>query len=65
VGFGGMFDKVVLWYLDFGEKFYYVNISVYFLAFFIILSFIAIKKKWAFYGINLISFIVLTGSIKF
>jgi len=65
IGLGGLLDKFVLWYLDFGEKFYYVNISVYFLIFFVCLSFIAIKKKWAFYGINLISLIVLIGSIKF
>ncbi len=64
LGLGGIFDGIILKYLSFGGKYYYVNISLWFLIFFILLSFIAIKKKWAFYGINLLAFIILISSVK-
>ena len=63
-GMGGVFDEIILKYLALGEKYYYVNISIWFLIFFTLLSIIAIKKKWAFYGINLLAFIVLISSVR-
>ena len=64
LGFGGLMDNLIIKYLSLGEKFYYINVNVLFLSIFAFLSFIAFKKKWAFYGINLLAVIVLIGSIR-
>ncbi|WP_024790495.1 ComEC/Rec2 family competence protein [Lebetimonas sp. JS032] len=58
-GFGGLFDKVLQWYLNMGEKNYYVNVDFWILLFFLSLSFFAYYRKWAFYGINLFALIVI------
>ena len=62
-GVGGVFDEWIERYLNAGEKFYYINVSGWFLILFIMLSLIAFFKKWAFYGINLLAFIIIFASI--
>ncbi|GAB6044585.1 ComEC/Rec2 family competence protein [Caminibacter profundus] len=64
-GVGGLFDSMIEKYLSFGEKFYYVNISFWFLFVFAFFSIIAFKKKIAFYGINILGIILILGSIRF
>jgi competence protein ComEC len=63
LGIGGILDGWIEWYLSFGEKFYYVNITFWFLVLFAFLSVLAFFKKWAFYGINLLALIIILASI--
>ncbi len=64
IGYGGVLDGVIKWYLNLGEKYYHVNVSFCFLVVFSVLSLLAYRKKWAFYGINLLAVIIILGSIK-
>ena len=64
MGYGGVLDGVIQKYLNLGENFYYVKISFLFLAGFAFISLLALKKKWAFYGINLLALFVIAGSIR-
>ncbi|WP_457564170.1 ComEC/Rec2 family competence protein [Caminibacter sp.] len=64
IGFGGLLDNLIQKYLTLGENFYIVKISFLFLAFFAALSVLAYKKKWAFYGINLLAVFVILGSLR-
>jgi competence protein ComEC len=51
-GIGDLFDNLIKFYLSLGDNF--INIKVNSILFFgfLILSFLAYYKKWAFYGIN-------------
>jgi competence protein ComEC len=59
IGFGDLFDNFIKFYLNLGEKFYYVNVNVFIFFSFLFLSFVAYYKKWAFYGINAIALGIL------
>jgi len=63
IGFGGVFDNVILDYLSLGENYYYVNIPFYFMLFFVILSIGAFFNKKLFYGINLIALFIIIFKI--
>jgi competence protein ComEC len=59
IGSGDLFDNLIKLYLNLGEKFYYVNIKYFIFFTFLILSFIAYYRKWAFYGINALAVAIL------
>jgi competence protein ComEC len=59
IGFGDLFDNVIKLYLSLGEKFYYVKINTIIFIIFLLFSFIAYYRKWAFYGINTLALSVL------
>jgi len=58
-GFGGVFDEVILKYLNIGNEYIVIRFPLVFILLFLILSIIALYKKWAFYGINIIAILSL------
>jgi competence protein ComEC len=63
IGFGDLFNNLIKFYLDLGEKFYYVKICDFIFISFIILSLIAYYKKRVFYVINIFGLIILNYAI--
>ena len=63
IGIGGVFDNLIENYLNLGSNFYVYKVPILFGALFLIMSFIAYYKKWAFYGINLLALIILGGAV--
>ncbi|GAX87526.1 competence protein ComEC [Lebetimonas natsushimae] len=59
IGIGDLFDNLIKWYLNLGEKYYYVKIHDFTLTVFLFLSLIAYYRKWAFYGINALALSIL------
>jgi competence protein ComEC len=62
-GIGDLFDNLIKLYLNMGEKSYYVKINYFILFTFLLLSFIAYYRKWAFYGINVLALSILLFNI--
>jgi competence protein ComEC len=63
IGVGDLFDNLIKFYLDLGEKFYYVKVNSLIFISFIILSLIAYYKKQIFYVINIFGLTILGYSI--
>jgi competence protein ComEC len=63
IGSGDLFDNLIKLYLNLGEKFYYVKVNVFIFLIFLLLSFIAYYRKWAFYGINALALITILINI--
>jgi len=63
IGIGGVFDNLIENYLNLGSNFYVYKVPILFGTAFLIMSFIAYYKKWAFYGINLLALIILGGAV--
>ena len=63
-GIGGLFDGLIKDLLDLGKNFYYVKFELPVLLIFALLSILAYKKKPAFYGINLLAFILVFSSVR-
>jgi competence protein ComEC len=59
IGVGDLFDNLIKFYLNLGEKYYYVKINAFIFFPFLLLSFTAYYRKWAFYGINAIALSIL------
>jgi hypothetical protein len=51
-------------YLDLGSEFWEIKINFWVLVVFMILSIIAIRKIWAFYGINILGIVFILASIR-
>jgi competence protein ComEC len=64
LGIGGLFDGLIKDLLDLGKNFYYVKFELPVLLIFALLSILAYKKKPAFYGINLLAFILVFSSVR-
>ncbi len=63
IGHGGVFDGVLLKYLNLGESFVSFKLPFLFGVVFLVLSFAAYYKKGLFYGINLISLITILYAV--
>jgi len=63
IGFGEVFDNVVLEYLKLGENYHCIKIPFCFMLFFIALSIGAFFNKKLFYGINLIALFTIVFKI--
>lgn len=63
IGFGGVFDSVLEKFLHFGDYFVTVKIPLWFGLFFILGSVFAFFSKKLFYGINLVSLLIIFYAI--
>jgi competence protein ComEC len=63
IGLGGVFDSVILKYLSLGGDFVEFRVPFFVMVLFIALSIGAFFKKWLFYGINLLSIIIIGVAI--
>jgi len=63
IGFGGVFDSVLEKFLHFGDYFVTVKIPLWFGLFFILGSVFAFFSKRLFYGINLVSLLIIFYAI--
>ncbi|NPA12005.1 MAG: hypothetical protein GXO62_07160 [Epsilonproteobacteria bacterium] len=64
IGYGGALDGFINAYLELGSKYRIVKFEWWVLGGFILLSLLAVNKKWAFYGINIIGFVLVMTSIR-
>jgi competence protein ComEC len=63
LGMGGLFDGALLKFLRLGDSFVSVKVSLWFLVFFSVLSMLAWKKKYAFYGINILGILTVLTTL--
>jgi len=59
LGIGGVFDQLLLKYLDFGNEFLIVKFPLWFAYLFLSLGMFSFFSKKLFYGINLLSLVII------
>ncbi len=63
IGFGGIFDEAIKWYLHFGDKFYIVKFDIITLILFALISLIAFFERKVFIMMFIISFSAVLDTI--